>query len=195
MKTFRLKLFLTIITTIFLLLPNLASAAGLWLYEMGTPDSGMASAGRAALASDASTAGTNPAGRPDGQLKFDEDDIAFGFNLDILYEPILGTRFGLTYRSKVDLKFKDGAGSKGILPPLSRLTGKKIDLKLTVPQAAMFSVYHQLSKKLALTANLGWQEQSEFGNQAPWPAISRESLTLTMSMSLPLIWPGSFKKN
>jgi len=35
---------------------------GLWLYEGGTPDLGTAAAGRAALASDASTAGTNPAG-------------------------------------------------------------------------------------------------------------------------------------
>ena len=39
-----------------------AWSAGLWLYEGGTPDLGTASAGRAALAADASTAGTNPAG-------------------------------------------------------------------------------------------------------------------------------------
>jgi len=71
----------------------------------------------------------------------------------------------LTYRSEVKLKFKDSADSKGILPPLSRLTSKKIDLKLTIPHGAMFSVYHQLTDKFALTANLGWQEQSEFGKQ------------------------------
>lgn len=34
-----------------------AWAAGLWLYEMGTPDLGTASAGRVAMAADASTAG------------------------------------------------------------------------------------------------------------------------------------------
>jgi len=37
-------------------------AAGLWVYEGGTPDLGTAAAGRAALANDASTAGSNPAG-------------------------------------------------------------------------------------------------------------------------------------
>ena len=37
-------------------------AAGLWLYEGGTPDLGTAGAGRAALAADASTVGANPAG-------------------------------------------------------------------------------------------------------------------------------------
>ncbi|MGB8720396.1 MAG: hypothetical protein WCD46_13880, partial [Desulfobacterales bacterium] len=45
-----------------LLLGTPAWGAGLWLYEIGTPDLGTAAAGRAALASDASTAGTNPAG-------------------------------------------------------------------------------------------------------------------------------------
>jgi len=39
-----------------------AEAAGLILYEMGTPDVGTAAAGRTALAEDASTAFGNPAG-------------------------------------------------------------------------------------------------------------------------------------
>ena len=34
-----------------------AWGGGVWLYESGTPDMGTASAGRAALAADASTAG------------------------------------------------------------------------------------------------------------------------------------------
>jgi long-chain fatty acid transport protein len=37
-------------------------AAGFWLYQMGTPDLGTASAGRAALAKDAATVFGNPAG-------------------------------------------------------------------------------------------------------------------------------------
>jgi long-chain fatty acid transport protein len=39
-----------------------ATAAGFWVYEMGTPDLGTASAGRAALAKDAATVFGNPAG-------------------------------------------------------------------------------------------------------------------------------------
>ena len=42
--------------------PLAAQAAGLWLYEMGTPDVGTASAGMASRASDAATAFANPAG-------------------------------------------------------------------------------------------------------------------------------------
>jgi long-subunit fatty acid transport protein len=44
------------------LLASPAAAAGFWLYEMGTPDLGTASAGRAALAKDAATVFGNPAG-------------------------------------------------------------------------------------------------------------------------------------
>ncbi|MGH6903035.1 MAG: OmpP1/FadL family transporter, partial [Geminicoccaceae bacterium] len=42
--------------------PSPANAAGFWVYEMGTPDLGTASAGRAALAKDAATVFGNPAG-------------------------------------------------------------------------------------------------------------------------------------
>jgi long-chain fatty acid transport protein len=42
--------------------PGPAEAAGLALYETGAPDLGTASAGRAAMAADASTAAANPAG-------------------------------------------------------------------------------------------------------------------------------------
>lgn len=51
-----------LVSTVTSMAPVTARAAGLFLYEMATPDLGTASAGRAALASDASTAFGNPAG-------------------------------------------------------------------------------------------------------------------------------------
>lgn len=70
-----------------------AQAAGFWLYEMGTPDLGTASAGRAAMAKDAATAFGNPAGMTSldrsqvlvglqaayGDIKFDRDKDATTF--------------------------------------------------------------------------------------------------------------------
>ena len=44
------------------LLASSGQAAGLYLYEVGTPDLGLAAAGRAALAQEASTVMGNPAG-------------------------------------------------------------------------------------------------------------------------------------
>ncbi len=52
----------TVIATLLCLPCTPAWAAGLFLYENGSPDQAMASAGRAALAQDASTALNNPAG-------------------------------------------------------------------------------------------------------------------------------------
>jgi long-chain fatty acid transport protein len=52
----------TIAAAILLLLSQPAWGAGIALYETGAPDLGTASAGRAAMAADASTVATNPAG-------------------------------------------------------------------------------------------------------------------------------------
>ena len=51
-----------------------ARAAGIWLYEMATPDQGTAVAGRAALGADASTAWGNPA----GMTRLDESQLLVG---------------------------------------------------------------------------------------------------------------------
>src|ERR1700722_18130097 len=51
-----------VIAVLLIVCPRPARAAGLSLYETGAPDLGTAQAGQAALAQDASTAGSNPAG-------------------------------------------------------------------------------------------------------------------------------------
>jgi long-chain fatty acid transport protein len=56
-----------------------ARAAGFWIYEMGTPDLGTASAGRAALANDAGTVFGNPA----GMTKLDRSQLLVGTQLAI----------------------------------------------------------------------------------------------------------------
>ncbi|MFZ2060282.1 MAG: outer membrane protein transport protein [Candidatus Binatus sp.] len=58
----RIRRTLCLATVILLALVTSARAAGLLLYETGAPDLGTASAGRAAMAGDASTAAANPAG-------------------------------------------------------------------------------------------------------------------------------------
>ncbi len=283
----------------FLISCSAAWGAGLWLYEAGTPDMGTAAAGRAALANDASTAGSNPAGMtrlersqmligiqplylksefspesgttvsgsdggnsggwvmagnlsyvhkldedwslgvmagsyfglgldpsddwvgryyvteaefitfgvnpgvgyrindnfsvgagisvvyaeltqkasvnnvldriPDGKLKVEDDDVGYGANLGGLWEISKGTRFGLTYRSEVEIEFEDVAKLEGLGPLLAAalnragLLGSKVDLEMNIPQAVMLSGYHQLDERWAIVGNLGWQDWSEFG--------------------------------
>ena len=111
------------------------------------------------------------AGQSDGKLKIEDDDVASGFNLGLMLTPQDGTRFGLTYRSEVDLEFKDTASLKNIGPVLqgllnlSGLAGSKVDIDMTVPQAVMLSGYQQLTERWAVMGNIGWQDWSEFGKQ------------------------------
>src|ERR1700730_11053085 len=51
-----------LVTAVLLTFVTSARASGLLLYETGAPDLGTASAGRTAMAADASTAAANPAG-------------------------------------------------------------------------------------------------------------------------------------
>jgi len=105
----------------------------------------------------------------DGQLKYKDTDWTTQFNLGILYEPVQGTRFGLTYLSEADLNFSDKVSLKGVGPGLQAImdntgrTGAQLDIGIKMPQAVMFSVYHQCTDRLALMANLGWQDWSQFG--------------------------------
>jgi long-chain fatty acid transport protein len=47
--------------------------------------------------------------------------VAYGFNLGLMLTPQEGTRFGLTYRSEVDLEFKDTVALENIGPVLQSL--------------------------------------------------------------------------
>ncbi len=105
----------------------------------------------------------------DGQLKVEDNDVGYGGNLGILVEPRESTRFGLTYRSEVKLDFKDAASLRGAGPLIntalkrSGLAGNRVDMEMVVPKAVMFSGYHELTDRLAIVGNIGWQENSEFG--------------------------------
>jgi len=106
---------------------------------------------------------------PDGKLKLKDEEWAAQFNLGVLVEPWQGTRFGLTYLSEADLDFSDRVDFSGLGPGIQTILGNrglldaKLDLGISMPQAVMFSAYHELTDRLALMANLGWQDWSEFG--------------------------------
>jgi len=308
------------------MLPHDANSAGLWLYEQATPDMGSAAAGRAALASDASTNSVNPAGmtrlersqllagvqmlyvntkfdtdfaefgggdggnaggwvpaasfsyvhkmsddlslgvsvgsffglgldygkswagryyvqeaefltfginpgvgyrlndhwsvgagvsavnsslsqktairnlgpnQADGQLKLEDDDWGFGYNLGILFEPNEMSRLGLTYRSEIEFEYKDTARLRGLQPPLSGianivgLVGSQLDMKMNLPQAVMFSAYHRLTDRLAIMGNVGWQEWSAFG-ESSLSLSSEETTDLNLDRNFDDTWHFAF---
>jgi len=112
----------------------------------------------------------------DGELKLKSTAISFNGNVGVLVEPIRGTRIGVAYRSPVNLHFNDvidsirnlGPGLDLILDILGQrfnvARGSKVDITITNPQEMMLSVYHDLTRDLAIMGNFGWQNWKSFGN-------------------------------
>jgi len=131
--------------------------------------------------------------QPDGKLKIEDSDWTYQANLGVLVEPRKGTRFGLTYLSEADLKFKDKADFSNLGPglePLLRANGlldAKIKIDFTMPQQVMLSAYHELNDRWALMGNLGWQDWSEFGKVGVTVA-SEDTSSLTVDRNYKDTW-------
>jgi len=106
---------------------------------------------------------------PDGGLKLEDTAWGFGGNVGILFEPKEGSRFGLTYTSRVELDFGDTPEFTDLAPGMSAalgaagLLGTPLDLSLTVPQTVMASFVQRLDDRWSLLGNVGWQDWSAFG--------------------------------
>jgi len=112
----------------------------------------------------------------DGRLEIYSMTVGFGGNIGVLVEPWKGTRLGATYRTPVNLTFHDVVQSvRGLGPGLTFILdvlgqrldvprGSKVDLTLTNPQEVMVSAYHELTQRLAVMGNFGWQDWSDFGH-------------------------------
>ena len=57
----------------------------------------------------------------DGQLKYKDENWTVQYNLGVLYEPVAGTRLGLTYLSEADLNFSDKVETHGLGPGLQAI--------------------------------------------------------------------------
>jgi long-chain fatty acid transport protein len=126
---------------------------------------------------------------PDAELKLKDEDWTVQFNLGLLYEPVTGTRFGITYLSEADLNFSDHVELNNFGPILGGLLGggnRSLDLGMKMPQSVMFSVYHDVNDRLALMANLGWQDWSEFGKVDV--SISNTNVSLTTDLDYSDTW-------
>jgi long-chain fatty acid transport protein len=106
----------------------------------------------------------------DGKLTLKDTKWGFGGNVGILYEASPGTRFGLTYNSRVKLDFSAPAKFSNIAPGLNALLATRgllnarTDLGVTVPQQVMGSVVHVIDDKWTVMGNVGWQNWHKFGH-------------------------------
>jgi len=109
---------------------------------------------------------------PDGQLNLEDHDWGVNGKFGILYEPTRTTRFGVTYTTQTVLKFSSATQWSGLGPVLDntlqsrgRLNGR-LNLGFRAPQTVMVSAFHDVTDRLALLANVDWEQWSKFGEIA-----------------------------
>lgn len=118
----------------------------------------------------------------DGRIVVRDDNVGFGGNIGLLFELDAATRGGIIYRSQVDQNFDDVASVSNLGPVLRAslaargLLGKPVDMSLTIPQEVMLSAYRDLTPRIAVMGNLGWQNWAAFGK--PELTVSNTQLTV-----------------
>ena len=106
----------------------------------------------------------------DSQALVKGDDVSFGFNLGLLYEPSEKTRIGASYRSKIkhDLKGKALYDLDTGLPFILGATGvtrfENRDVKASVelPDSLSLSLAHKVNNRLEVLADITHTQWSTF---------------------------------
>ncbi len=105
----------------------------------------------------------------DGELKLSDYTWGVGANLGALYEFNDCTRVGLNYTSPIKLNFSPSAVFTDLSPILNTLLANRgllnadVNIRIEVPQTAMFSLFHQWDPVWALLVSAGWQNWKKFG--------------------------------
>ena len=96
-----------------------------------------------------------------GLAKVQGDDYGWGFNVGALWQLAPNTRLGLAYRSAIDYKLDGDVRFSG-MPALNG----DITAKVTTPDSASLSVFHQLNAKWDVLADITWTGWSKFDKLA-----------------------------
>ena len=124
----------------------------------------------------------------DGGLSLESWDEAFGGNVGVLLRPIDKLRLGIIYQSPEDYKF----GFRPHVTGLGRVTdairqrigGTKINIPLTEPQRVMASALYEITPRLSLMGNVGWQNWSAFGEfPVGISAVNQRSVSTNLHFS------------
>jgi long-chain fatty acid transport protein len=95
---------------------------------------------------------------PTSHIDIQGDDYGWGFNLGALWQISPNSRIGLAYRSEVDYTLEGSATVSNFpLVPSGPVTAD-----ITMPDSASLSLFHKLSPKWDLLADLTWTGWSAF---------------------------------
>lgn len=95
-----------------------------------------------------------------GKTHLAGDDDSIGYSAGITVEPFKNkTRFGVSYRSKVDHKLK---GKNSVSDALAGNGTTDIFAKITTPEIVILSAWQRLNDKFTLSATARWTRWSQF---------------------------------
>ncbi len=116
------------------------------------------------------TINNSPAAPGSGRVaNIEGDDLGYGYNIGLLYEMSEKTRFGLHYRSKIDLKLEGDASTDAPLPTLSNLD---TTLSTTLPETIEFSAYHEVNDSWAIHGDIILTRWSRYNGLAPLTPVA-----------------------
>lgn len=101
-------------------------------------------------------------GTTDGEAQLKGNAHGIGYNLGVHLRPTDNFQFGLTYRSKVDMKVNDGTATFTDIPTsvAGNFTNTKFTSKLPLPHVLSVGFGYRFFKHLTLTADfdlVGWK--------------------------------------
>ena len=112
------------------------------------------------VSSESKTSINNIGPRGDGRMKLDEDGVGGGFTLSSLYELSPDTRFGITYRSEIEIdldgtpELKNASNAYLIALNNQGLLGEDVDVDFTIPQQVQLGLFHQINDRYSFTADV-----------------------------------------
>jgi long-chain fatty acid transport protein len=108
----------------------------------------------------------------DGFARVTGDDWSFGWNAGTIFQITNATRLSLAYRSAVHQKLEGNAYFNGIptafalSPALTAgFANGSVSAKLTTPDSASASIFHQINRQWDVMADLTWTHWSVFQDQ------------------------------
>ena len=128
------------------------------------------------------------AGAP-GVLELKADDLAFGFNLGVTFQPSSSTRIGAHYRSSIKYNL-DGTATFSAAP----IVNGPVRADLKVPDSLSLSLTHQATPNLELMGDATWtgwdsvQQLVVIRNAAVPGAAAGSTLT-----TLPFLWKDTWR--
>jgi len=103
----------------------------------------------------------------DGKADLEGDDWGLGATAGLLYEPVKGTRIGLSWRSQTKLSVQGDAdfdvpSNASVLTAGGAFTDSDVTSTVTLPETIGVSVHHDINDEFAIMGDVVWTAWSRF---------------------------------